>query len=271
MSARGEYRSIYTVLLDGPDFQALRSDARLVFYTIKFSLGLSGIDVLYSEQIERRSGLSRRSASRAVAELVETAWMEQDGNLVWNIRGLEFEPNLQITNRNHRVAIAQHLQQLPRRPIVERFRGRYKEWLVDAAPLPVPPSHDNGPAKARSRHRRGSGIPLEAVVSSKERVESTSARARASTATPLASRGGFGFGKTGSQPGERAIPPAPPLSAAEHAVALRRGKDDGLEWWGRMWREAMAAGATDVIQYAYSRRNEPADVPYAAPPLKAVS
>lgn len=74
---------------------------------------------------------------------------------------------------------------------------------------------------------------------------------------------------TVQRPDER-VKPLDPRRVREQEVFGRRGKDDGEDWWDRMIGEAQVR-SVDVVDYAHAHRDEPADVPYAAPPLKVAS
>lgn len=141
---RGEYRPIYEVLLDGPDWQRLPADARLVFLALKIRCGVLGIKIVPGlvESLSQWTGLPSRRVQAATKVLEESSWIQRDGSVVWVVRGLEFEPSLDASNANHRKHIARVLDALPTLPIVERFRARYSQWVgeghADAMPMASP-------------------------------------------------------------------------------------------------------------------------------------
>lgn len=145
---RGEYRPIYEVLLDGPEWRRLPADARLVFLTLKIKSGAFGIKVVSGlvESLTEWTALSSRRANLALVSLENASWIERDANLVWVVRGLEFEPTLDVTNANHRKYFRRTVDALPSLPIVARFRERYRAWDTDGIgdgiphPLPHPPA-----------------------------------------------------------------------------------------------------------------------------------
>ena len=49
MSDRGRYRSITCALVNGPDYQQLTPEARLVLLTLKISFGPTGIELRYPD------------------------------------------------------------------------------------------------------------------------------------------------------------------------------------------------------------------------------
>ncbi len=118
MSARGSYRSIHTVLLNDADFQKLTPSARLLVLVLKICLGPSGIDVLYEGAISGRTGLGSSDVQVALNELTRHGWVLVDGNILWLVRGLKWEPSFSVANPRHRTSIAAHLAGLPHRDII---------------------------------------------------------------------------------------------------------------------------------------------------------
>lgn len=137
---RGEYRPIYEVLLDGPDWEKLPADARLVFLALKLKCGAFGIKVVSGlvGSLGQWTGLSARRVEDATRVLTKKQWIEREGSVVWVVRGLEFEPTLDAHNANHRKYLARTLDALPSLPIVDRFRERYSEWVSKGIPHPLP-------------------------------------------------------------------------------------------------------------------------------------
>lgn len=150
MSDKGEYRAIYTALVDDPAFQALSPNAKLVFLLVKLQLGPSGIGVLYSAVLAEQSGIPLEGVADGMRELAAGgahAWLRVERNVVWIRNGLKFEPNLTITNRNHRLSVEAHLRSLPKLPIVNDFAAYY--GLGPAFDPPSDGGWDN------PSHRRG--------------------------------------------------------------------------------------------------------------------
>jgi len=147
-SRRGEYRAIHTVLVDGPDYQALTPHARLLLLTVKLSLGPCQIGVMPAlhATLEERTGLSAADVDQAVAELEHRGWLEVERNVVWVVRGLEYEPSLNAENQKHRAGVKAYVMGIPRLSIVGRFLARYAtQWGLDdladshahAMPMPI--------------------------------------------------------------------------------------------------------------------------------------
>ena len=135
MSERGEYRAIYTVIVDGPDFQAFAPEAKLVFYTLKLSLGATGIDVIRAlvPTLVEQTGYDDDTVEQALCQLEDADWIRREHNVVWIVRGFEFEPSLTHENINHRKSVQRHIDGLPNVGLVDLFRSRYARWF-DPAP-----------------------------------------------------------------------------------------------------------------------------------------
>ena len=127
---RGEYRSILTVLVDGPDYQALSPAAKLVLLTLKLSLGPAQIGVVPAVEhvLAVRTGLPVADVLVALADLAE--WVEREGSVVWVIDGLKYEPSISDHNDGHRQSVNAIANALPRLRIVKRFRARYPSWFL---------------------------------------------------------------------------------------------------------------------------------------------
>lgn len=130
---RGEYRPIYEALWDGKDFQALSPEARLTLLALKGrcgALGLRAIPGLMSALAEW-TGMPFEGPSNAlpIGELARAGWVKVERNVAWVVRGLEFEPTLDIRNRNHRQFVRRQIEQLPTLHIVADFLERYADWF----------------------------------------------------------------------------------------------------------------------------------------------
>lgn len=128
MSDRGDYRGIYTVLTETPEFQDLPPEAQLVWFHLKLKLGASGIDVLDAAEavISERSGIPSEGVADAIEILSTRGWLARDRNVLWLRNALRFEPSRNLKNDNHKKSILAHLQSLPKRKIVNDFAKYYK-------------------------------------------------------------------------------------------------------------------------------------------------
>lgn len=187
MSDRGEFRAIYTVLIDGPDFQAFAPAAKLVFYTLKLSLGATGIGVIRAlvPTLVEQTGHDAATISAALAELEDADWIRREHNVVWIVRGLEFEPGLGVDNVNHRKSIRRHIESLPTVGLVETFRSHYAQWFEESE------THSDGIGKGSEGDQEPTAIRRKEkgerrdITSPREKPRGSDAKpARASSGKP---------------------------------------------------------------------------------------
>lgn len=141
---RGDYRPIYTVIIDGPDFRALPRDAKLLWYTLKLALPAWGIGPIpgFGETMRERIGFDQMELDRAWDAIEMGSWASRNGVLYYLHRGLMFEPGLQASNPNHRKALVRFLASLPSSPIVRKFKQDYAMWFPgDPDAVPTAPTH----------------------------------------------------------------------------------------------------------------------------------
>src|SRR5690606_15483391 len=143
-------------LVDGPDFQRLSPDAKLVFLVTKIALGPSGIDVIPAlvQATCERTGLPEDRVISAFVELAETNWLLTEGSVAWVVKGLRFEPGLTQRNSKHRAGVARHITGLPRIALVARFIAEYAEWF-DTPPNGYPPVENKPGIPIRMGFERG--------------------------------------------------------------------------------------------------------------------
>jgi hypothetical protein len=182
---RGAYRAIKVVLLDGPDFQSLSPEARWAFVTLKMSIGPSGIEVNYPAALEHelaaKTGHPPGRVREALQELDESGWIRREGNVLWIVGQLDHDPHLQATNENHRGSVQQHVDGLPRLPIVENFVQAHPDWfppneykgfgatvhapeMVSPMPSPIPSRSPSTEYRVPSTEDRGEKPPREDVL-----------------------------------------------------------------------------------------------------------
>lgn len=142
MSERGEYRAIYVVLIDSPEYLKLKPGARLTLFTLKLRLGPSGIGVIPAllANLSEATGMSAVQVGDALSELEGGDWIRTESNIVWIVNGLKYEPSISSKNINHRASVLTYLNSLPRLKIVDDFRRYYAEWLQIDPPLEDQPS-----------------------------------------------------------------------------------------------------------------------------------
>jgi hypothetical protein len=163
MTDRGEYRCIYTALVDDPDFQELSADARALFYPLKLKLGRAGIDVFYAESLPTLSGIPSERVREGLAELSEGGWLRIERNVFWLRNALRFDPAKTLQQPNQRTSIQKHIATLPKLAIVNDFA----EYYDLAKPFTDKPK-TKGSAKGSERVREGQPIREEGVGSTEE-------------------------------------------------------------------------------------------------------
>lgn len=133
MSKRGEYRAIHTVLMDGPDFQALIPDERLALLIIKLSLGPSGIDIIpaLNQTLVERTGMNAARVEAALVGLERAGWIRRERNVLWLVDGLRYEPSLDAKNQKHRTGVQNHVSGMPHLALVRAYIKAYPDWFDD--------------------------------------------------------------------------------------------------------------------------------------------
>lgn len=134
IAERGPHRSVYASIVDDADFQELSPDARLLFFILKLTLGVSGIDVVYTSSLVEKCGKPQRAINAALKQLRDNDWIRTERNVTWLRNGLRFEPSISIKNPKHITAIQKHLRSLPRLAIVDdfiRYYGIPSPWVSD--------------------------------------------------------------------------------------------------------------------------------------------
>lgn len=124
-SKGGEYRAIYSVIVDDVYFQELSSRARVLFYTLKLTLGRLGIQVQYAEPLTAQSGLTAEELEAAAGELEQAGWLRRERNIWWLVDGLAYDPHVHPSNTNHLKWILRTANNLPRLEIVKDFMLYY--------------------------------------------------------------------------------------------------------------------------------------------------
>jgi hypothetical protein len=130
---RGQYRVFFTRLLNGPSFLALGRHARAILYPLKLRLPPYGIAAIPAAGavLAEDAALLPEEAAAGLDDLAEHGWIEREGNVIWLVRGLEFEPHLNDRDAKHRKYILAVIEALPSRNIVRRFVHRYANWFPE--------------------------------------------------------------------------------------------------------------------------------------------
>lgn len=143
---RGEYRPIYEALFHGKDYRRLSAPAKLVLLTVKGLSGAAGLKPwpALSDTLASLTGQPLPVCRKALAELIREGWLQYEDEIVWVVRGLEFEPQIS-TGAKHRAWLNGVLATLPRAPIIDRFREQYRSILADTPSDRVSIAHRRPP------------------------------------------------------------------------------------------------------------------------------
>ena len=146
----GPYRSLYISLQNQLEFLALSSDARLLFYTIKFSpLGtVAGVFVYHDAVGLLHTGLPPgryRAALKELCDSVPHPWIITEGSVVWLRNGLKFEPGYALTDPNKKKGIEKLLVTLPKLQIIRNFSYYYTCEAPPGLPQGTPEAPPGGP------------------------------------------------------------------------------------------------------------------------------
>ena len=140
---RGNYRSIYSVMLDDPDFQALPADARYLFLILKISRlnNSAGIFILDDGgfvTLEKQSGMSLKRIKKAFRYLSDTHSIAFRYPIVWLKNSLKYEPGITLSNEKHKKGIENILKSLPKNEIVLKFCDYYNlAYPFDTPSIPL--------------------------------------------------------------------------------------------------------------------------------------
>lgn len=169
MAERGNYRPIHSVLIDEPEYQHLTAAAKLVFLTLKIQLGPSGICVVRAatHTLADQTGYSAEEVAQVLEELVASERIRIERNVVEIVGGLDDEPSMAVSNRNHRKAIVRHLDGLPNLSIVRRFKELHANWFLPITSVGQEAILDP-PSMALSTHGRWDPNPI-AITDNEER------------------------------------------------------------------------------------------------------
>jgi hypothetical protein len=260
--ARGNYRSIHCVIVDGPDFQALSPGAKLVWYTLKMTLGPSGIDVIpaLAGTLMERTGLDDKAIAKGLGQLETAGWIRRERNIVWMVEGLRHDPHLSLINQNHRAQIAAHLNGLPRLAIVDAFRAHY-----EFAPKPIEMPSTPGENGLRDGTEMPSPIPSKKASNNPSPIrEKGKGRGKRETEEGVSAAGASGSGSSTGRTGRPTwLSPfaeawrsryGGEMSAGKAVRAIARlreihGADETLRRW-RIYLEATAAEYANAPKFA---------------------
>jgi hypothetical protein len=194
---KGEYRPIYEALFHAPEYLQLSAHAKLVLLTIKCNCGPTGIKSWpgLSASLQEMCKLLHRDVKKALAELEAQSWIATEGNLVWVVNGLRFEPQIS-TSRNHQAYVERELARLPECDLLRRFREKYAAYLPKASegvshtPSKALPRGIDTPTRSSTPSPTNSPSPSPAVASyARESAPLPAAGSRSARLVAMANRG----------------------------------------------------------------------------------
>lgn len=161
---RGDYRAIRVGLINGPDYQRLTANQRLVLLTLKITFNSAGIEVHYPEalahQLAAQTGLTVDQVRLSVERLEHDGLLACEGNVVWIPDQLE-AGNLSRNNPKHRAAVRNMVAGLPRLSIVGNFIRQSDSWFKEQE------KPSNGFQWAFGSQSNGNGMAIELEDDSK--------------------------------------------------------------------------------------------------------
>lgn len=127
---RGNYRSLYSTILDDIDYLNLPERARHVLLVLKISRisNFSGIFVVDDGELvtlKKQVGIELSELLHEIDFLERENWVYYVPPVLWIRNALKFEPSISLKNKYHRKSIAKKLLSLPRSPLVVAFCQYY--------------------------------------------------------------------------------------------------------------------------------------------------
>lgn len=124
---RGTYRGIYCSLLDELDFQAMSSEARHTFLTLRLCSQNNAASIfrVYFGTLSEQTGYTKSRLEQCFQELQNGEWIVYQDGLVWIRNGLRYDPTMRLADPKHRKAVEKAVSALPRSELVLRFCEYY--------------------------------------------------------------------------------------------------------------------------------------------------
>ncbi len=152
---RGAYVSVYTVLIDSPEYDALSLNAASVWWALKLcpEANMLGIFRVFEDQLSHRSKIPVEWIAPALQELEAADWIRTEGRWVWLRNHLRFCPQYAPGNPNHISGLVAKINGLPKIALVEECVSYYQALgylpaRLEREGLNSDPSPPNTKAKA---------------------------------------------------------------------------------------------------------------------------
>lgn len=140
---KGTYRSTNTVLLDSPDFKDLSRTGRHLLLTLKNTRLTNMAHIFYCGRgelftLEEQTSMDNAELMATLAELIKKRWVVYLDNILWIRNGLRFEPGYNHNNKNHRAAVQNIINGLPKSDVVAMFCRYYNESVFHESSFSIP-------------------------------------------------------------------------------------------------------------------------------------
>jgi len=173
VNRRGPYRTIFSALIDDPDYQRLSAAARHVLLTLRLcpQAGAAAIFQAYTAVLVEQTGLTTEVVDGALHELevspsADRPWILREGRIVWVRNALRYDPHMRVSDPKHRAAIERVIAALPRSAIVAKF-CRYYDIASPFAKSP------KGPRRPLDDPSGTNPLRVPSTESEEDRVQST--------------------------------------------------------------------------------------------------
>lgn len=236
-SERGQYRAIYTVLIDTPGFIDLGPAGQLVWFHLKLRLGPSGIGVIRAAEavLAESTGYPSDTIREGIGDAIRGGWLRRERSVYWLVNALRYEPSRSLNNGNHVKNLKRYLAGLPKVALVNdfaRYYGLPEPFILDTPSDGIPnPIGDHGIRNTENGIRN-----TESSLSAREDLKAWSEIDMAKI------RGLYGY------EGSEGVDPILVKAFEEPAerdrcldIAMKRYGIEGKEYHGRFFRSILKA------------------------------
>lgn len=124
---KGDYRSIYSLIWDDPEFQSFPPITQLVFLHLRTcpECNWPAIFNFYPSLLKERIAAPAREIDRAWETLLERGWIRYERPILWIVKGLRNEPSFSFSNSNHVASVIKVVKSLPKLNILNEFARYY--------------------------------------------------------------------------------------------------------------------------------------------------
>ena len=133
------YVSLSRKIIRDHEFRALSDPAKHIWFQIAFLVGQYGIDEVpaFDAVIRQQVKYHEPTLAAAFRELEDGNWLIREQDIIWLRNLLRYSPSISLDSENNRKGLERYLHELPRQPIVERFRAYYLTPPVQGGSTPL--------------------------------------------------------------------------------------------------------------------------------------